>query len=596
MWLAEEDVNDVSEALLHSWPKDTSIVLLGAQEYLQAPRPGRQRARHRSRSVSLVSQDVATGLGTRYRLAQLGFSFGSYGWAIRTADLPDFVSTFLDPSLAKAARDPHLNLAIDNDWYPWAAKRGKTVRLLCPVVVGHRASWSLTQNSTQKALTNRECPQALLQPVATPFATAFMSNAETSPQTSPSTHGETHHTSTGASSVSAKTDENEPRTDVGRHERVSVMGRSSEAKSLNVTVPAAEDKRERMHVLILSARENFAKRQVIRATWLKQNRMWSEGGNAGSRRPWAHFLVGAQGCEIPLSERIAVDRAVGGYCTPRKEERSSILSILDRWFFGAAAAGKSSTSQNAWLVQREKEQQLTAALQQEEKMHDDMVLLPMVDVYHNSTLKMKLAFQWVTSQPQFSKTLQWIVKVDDDAYVRRFPLQRFLFPQKDDDFPTTGLDPASEKILLGLVWQQMPVQDDPTTSKWVEKNYPHSHYPPYLSGTAGEVFSWEFVQYVADHQAELFNYAGEDYAFGIWAAEQIPSVRVVSTVQKFDKGTKAQRWFQYQKNSCRDPEAVISGGLTAEQIRACAAEDDARKLLTGRRRKEAEDGATGSAS
>ncbi|CAD7942709.1 unnamed protein product [Amoebophrya sp. A120] len=205
VWLAEEDVNDVSEALLRSWPKDTSIVLLGGQEYLKAPKPGRHRA-HYSRLVSLASQGGATGFGTGYQLAHLGFSWGSYGWAIRTADLSDFVSTFLDPSLAKAARDSRVSLAIDEEWYPWAEKRGKTVRVLCPVVVGHRAAWSLTQNKEQKALTKRQCPQPLLQPDATPFANAIISNTETSPQASPSTHSETHLSSTGASSVSAKTD------------------------------------------------------------------------------------------------------------------------------------------------------------------------------------------------------------------------------------------------------------------------------------------------------------------------------------------------------------------------------------------------------
>ncbi|CAD7966089.1 unnamed protein product [Amoebophrya sp. A120] len=333
------------------------------------------------------------------------------------------------------------------------------------------------------------------------------------------------------------------------------------------TVLTTEDKRDgmQMHVLILSARENFAKRQVIRETWLKANWTRSEANNTSrSRRPWAHFIVGAQGCEIPLAERIAGDLAVGGYCTLREDHDSNLEN------------GVSTAEQEAWLLQREKEQHLTAALQQEESKYRDMVLLPMVDVYHNITMKMKLAFQWVTSQ-DFSDKLEWIIKVDDDAYMRRFSLLRFLFPHKDDQVPTKGLDPKSEKILLGLVHRRGAVQHDPTTSKNVEKDYPHNHYPPFVSGAAGEVFSRTLVDYVVHHEAELFNYAGEDYAFGIWAEEQmIPGVRVVPTVQKFSNGTERQRWFKYGNNCCEDPEVVIGGDLTAEQIRACA-ENDARR-------------------
>ncbi|CAD7942622.1 unnamed protein product [Amoebophrya sp. A120] len=370
--------------------------------------------------------------------------------------------------------------------------------------------------------------------------------------------------------------------------RAAIKSPSQKSLPFDVSATAVEDKFDRMFVLVLSARENFAQRKVMRATWLKPKPNWikSEGSNAGSRRMWAQFLVGAQGCEIPIAERTAGDLAVGGYCTLRKEEHSGASRVSDRT---SGLEGNSRTAEQEWLAQREKEKQLTASLQQEKNDYGDIALLPLVDVYHNSSLKMKLGLKWVTSQ-DFSEGLQWIVKVDDDTYLRPFALLRFLFPQMSDEFPTKGLDPKSEKILLGDLFPHSLVQRDRKTTKNSENNYPHTHYPPFPSGGSGEVFSWKFAKDVADHEAKLFNYACEDAALGIWAAEQLSGVRMVTTRPKGDD-TQAWRWLINARRvesgesgdidkACMDPEAIIIGDLTPEQIRACA-ENDARKGRVG---------------
>ncbi|CAD7942851.1 unnamed protein product [Amoebophrya sp. A120] len=323
--------------------------------------------------------------------------------------------------------------------------------------------------------------------------------------------------------------------------------RGDEAESF-LAAPTLDGSAE-MLVLVHSAREHAAARQAIRETWLKPTRpMTGKKLAVTSASPWAsYFTVGEQGCEIPVAARVVHSvKAPGANCTLDADRASNI---------GGAA----------FAEQTEKECQLTEALHEEARAFGDVVLLPVVDVYFNATEKWKAAFHWVASQ-EFSSGVKWVMGIDDDSYARPAMLHQFLFPSPSEQVPTVGLDPRKEKLIIGSLYDGAKVQKNPQEDKHPELNYPRDTYPTFAGGAHGVAFSWNFVKYVADHDAELFPYSAGDYCWGVYAAEgKIPGVRFIN-------GNDGGERFRKDGN-CTRPDMLSVSSFTPDQIRACAAVD-----------------------
>lgn len=110
-------------------------------------------------------------------------------------------------------------------------------------------------------------------------------------------------------------------------------------------------------VLILSAPRNFAKRNTIRETWLKLK----NPNDADYNINFKHFFV------------------IGG------------LNL------------SAETSK---------------AVNYEQLKHNDVLILPMRDNYKNLTLKVLKSFAWLQSQYEFGVDFKYVLKCDDDSFVR----------------------------------------------------------------------------------------------------------------------------------------------------------------------------------
>lgn len=130
-------------------------------------------------------------------------------------------------------------------------------------------------------------------------------------------------------------------------------------------------------VVVISARDHFEHRQVIRNTW-------------GKNESNVFFIVGAYFCQYP------------------PEYRSTEYGCA------SSSAPNQQVLQNYTLANEEEDRKL--------KLENDVILMPVVDVYDNLTLKMKLVWRWVDyithHAAEGSKIPKWVLKIDDDSLAR----------------------------------------------------------------------------------------------------------------------------------------------------------------------------------
>jgi hypothetical protein len=221
-------------------------------------------------------------------------------------------------------------------------------------------------------------------------------------------------------------------------------------------------------VIVLSRRNGFKVRQAIRDTWAKDH------DNV--------FFVIGKGCPIPLAYR-GLDEGGNSFCKvkPRPLDDNYITAAMNH-------------------IQNE--EKLTSQLLQEQDQYQDLLVMPEIDMYRTLPHKLKFAYTFVHDH---LPTVQWVLKVDDDFYVRIDPFEQVLH---DHD--------ARQAILIGG-----DIRRDHrahTGGKWKElPQFPHGAiYPPFPLGSYGHVVTRPIVDYVVKYQEALFDYQGEDASLGIW--------------------------------------------------------------------------------
>jgi len=128
------------------------------------------------------------------------------------------------------------------------------------------------------------------------------------------------------------------------------------------------------------------------------------------------------------------------------------------------------------------------------------------DVYRSLPQKVKSAYKFVAER---LPSVQWIVKVDDDFFVRPKEFIDSLPPPTDSTL-ISGMIRTQNKAHVGGKWKEVPQY---------ERN---GLYPPFPLGSYGHVVSRDIAEFVATHQYELFDYQGEDTSLGVWLEHVYP--------------------------------------------------------------------------
>ena len=225
-------------------------------------------------------------------------------------------------------------------------------------------------------------------------------------------------------------------------------------------------------ILVLSAQQQFEKRQAIRETW-------------GMGHDNVYFVVAHSNC--------------GGNIT--------VEEPMDK-------AKKCQRQDHAFLLQ-------------EQLQFQDLIEIPFVEFYRGIPEKVVQAYHWtLTHLPQ----VQWLVKADDDMFVRVNPLQTYLRKYNPHVPMLIGkINPKSQ------VWRK---------GKWAETDYQRAFYPYWAQGSCGHVVSRSVATYIANHSSELIRYQGEDTSIGIWLQEavaehKLPRVEYIHSADMFtNQGVK----------------------------------------------------------
>uniref|UniRef100_UPI00398E8D4B beta-1,3-galactosyltransferase 5-like n=1 Tax=Pristiophorus japonicus TaxID=55135 RepID=UPI00398E8D4B len=115
-----------------------------------------------------------------------------------------------------------------------------------------------------------------------------------------------------------------------------------------------------------------------------------------------------------------------------------------------------------------------------ESLHyGDIIQKNFTDTYSNLTLKVLMGIEWVH---RFCSAASFVMKTDSDMFVNTHYLT-YLLSEKNRTRLYTGFIKAKEK----------PIRY--SSNKWylAKKEYPHSTYPPFCSGT-GYVFSGDLAE------------------------------------------------------------------------------------------------------
>ena len=203
-------------------------------------------------------------------------------------------------------------------------------------------------------------------------------------------------------------------------------------------------------ILVVCAHANFEKRQAIRETW-------AHGHDN------VYFVVGHSNCH-------------------REEEDASKVDAV-------VASDDCQEKDHAFLFQ-------------EQLQFRDLIEIPIVEHYRQIPEKVVQAYHWtITHLPH----VQWLVKVDDDAFVRVSTIEQYLIRYN-----------SHVPLLFGLLRSQALVR---RTGKNAEVQYPYLHYPYWPQGSCGHIVSRVTAQYVARNSPNLQRYQGEDVSIGIWLDE-----------------------------------------------------------------------------
>lgn len=275
------------------------------------------------------------------------------------------------------------------------------------------------------------------------------------------------------------------------------MNEDTQTKSI---VVKKKEKRLNIIILVFSARENFARREAIRQSWAKN-------------KSNIYFMVG-EPCDIPPEFR-----------SDYSCRSESSVPLLKKQTFA------------------KKEAEITHQLANEK----NVVVLPMQDTYRNLPLKLRLSYEWALAHKPL-----WILKVDDDCFVRVEKLNRAAAKWN-----------TSQMILRAAGWQRgYPAK----SGKWKELKW-KGMYPKFPAG-AGHIVNYNLAVWVAQSRFEL--YQGEDTSLGIWLHQANFTTNFVEDTQ-----------FSTNGNCHNTTKYVVGHDIRIASMKRCADTDFSCSKLSG---------------
>lgn len=251
-------------------------------------------------------------------------------------------------------------------------------------------------------------------------------------------------------------------------------------------------------ILVLSRRTGYDRRRVIRETWARGHSVF--------------FVVADRDCYWPKQQDLD--------CAPVPNQRPTIAEAAQH---------------------RRRIKETRERLAEEQQTHGDLVLTECVEVYRQLPCKMKQAYRWALEQFPGAR---WIVKVDDDSWVRIDRLRDYLLSFRIDN-PLT---------MIGCVYDDRSVWRG---GKWEEQDYPDDVYPPFALGSCGHVVTSDLARLVVDMDGH--EYQGEDTSMGIWINESGKDVALINNRAAF-----------VNVGGCNNRDALVVGhDVSIEQMRAC---------------------------
>jgi Galactosyltransferase len=204
---------------------------------------------------------------------------------------------------------------------------------------------------------------------------------------------------------------------------------------------------------------------------------------------------------------------------------------------------------------------------QEQEAYHDLLDTIHPESYNSLPHKLKYAMHWVVHH---CEAAQWIVKVDDDMFVRVDRLRDSFLPLLNPSTPT----------VVGHILRDIPVQRH---GKWAETDYANPIYPPWPQGSCGYVVSRAVAEYIAQQyerdlapsskttKTALRIYQGEDTSLGIWFEQSGLNVYWVNSPFFVNHGD-CMVATDYSNGTTTDVVALSIGHrITPEQMQKCYA-------------------------
>ncbi|XP_052802570.1 beta-1,3-galactosyltransferase 1-like [Mya arenaria] len=216
-------------------------------------------------------------------------------------------------------------------------------------------------------------------------------------------------------------------------------------------------------------------------------------------------------------------------------------AIRSTW--GTACSNSHRDAKCVFVVGRSRNESLNRYIWKESDVYRDILIVSSYDAYSNLTYKTMLALQWSTMN--CNGKIKFVMKTDDDMFVSVTSLTAYL-----NNAP-------KQSIFIGKCWgPAMPNRNK--NSKWYVslKQYNHTHYPVFCSGT-GYVLSYDVAVSVVQISSTVPFLYLEDVYVAICAHRQgiIPK-----NVAGFYNTKKVL-------NSCKDVHTVFtSHGISASEM------------------------------
>lgn len=256
------------------------------------------------------------------------------------------------------------------------------------------------------------------------------------------------------------------------------------------------DDKHKLIILVLSSRDNFKNRAMIRKTWAENyTDVYFMVGQHYCQWP-TEFLVNPYGCSLSHSYKLQLD--------------NNSLNSTD-----------SALYQDHLQLQANVQSQLLSELQSPFNT-GKLVLLDMLDTYNNLTLKTKMSFQWAYQQLEEKEDYvlskqKYFMKIDDDCILRIKSYAYHLNRYYKLDRPNS----KHQYLLAGKLESRPTIYSKPVLkkTKWAEFKYNKPTYPPYANGNSGYTISFSILKYFAENFDNLIVYQNEDASTGIWIDE-----------------------------------------------------------------------------